>query len=151
MSRPLIRIARARANRLVWLPEGLQTALGRTMELLLGVCVMLAAIGVALAFFTYRPQDPSWNTATGDQTIHNWMGAAGSYGIDALWQFFGLGAFPLIFVLAAWGWRIASGRGLDFLVWRTLAGVAALLCLAVFFAGSGFSFSPNMPELGGAF
>src|ERR1700722_10794189 len=112
MPRPLIRTSRARASRMVWLPEGLQRTLGRMFEGLLGVVIMLAALATALAFLSYRPQDPSWNTATGGEAIHNWMGAPGSYGIDALWQFFGLGGFPIIFVLAAWGWRIASSRGL---------------------------------------
>jgi S-DNA-T family DNA segregation ATPase FtsK/SpoIIIE len=150
MARPLIR-SRARASHMVWLPESLQKAIGRALEALLGGLIMLAALGVALAFLSYHPQDPSWNTAAGDQNVHNWMGVAGSYGIDALWQFFGVGGFPLVFVLAAWGWRIASGRGLDFLFWRLAAGLIAILCLAIFFATTDFLLPFQLPALGGAF
>ena len=123
------------------------------MGWLWGGVIMLSAATVAVAIASYNPMDPSWNTAAGTtgRAIHNWLGEAGSYGADLGWQFFGFGVFLVPVVLATWGWRIASGGGLDFIWWRIGAAMGAMLAFAI---GLGsFDFHPETANLpyGGAF
>jgi S-DNA-T family DNA segregation ATPase FtsK/SpoIIIE len=111
MPRTLIRSPRARARKPVLLPDNMRLALGRFVEWLAGGLVMLLALAAALAMLTYDPEDPSWNTvASAHQKIHNWLGALGSYGADFAWQSFGLGGILVAVMLAAWGWRVTTGR-----------------------------------------
>jgi S-DNA-T family DNA segregation ATPase FtsK/SpoIIIE len=98
-----------------------------------GGLIMALALGIALALFSYSPQDPSWNTALSGspQTIHNFCGILGAYGADSIWQFFGLGGLLLPLIVAAWGWRIASDQNLDMLGWRLLTALCAMLGASV--------------------
>jgi len=154
MPRPLIRSPRARNRKPALLPDNLRNAVTRAAGLAWGAVIMLSALTVALAVLSYDPADPSWNTAAGGTThlaIHNWLGAMGSYGADFIWQFFGFGGFLIAFVLAAWGWRVASGRGLDLLPWRIAAALMAMLGFAIGFGAFDFHVSPEGPAFGGAF
>jgi len=95
-----------------------------------GVMMVVAAI-LALMLLSYDPADPSFNTVASSGEVHNWLGRFGSYTSDLLWQLFGVAAFLLPFVLAAWGWLVATQRGLDLLVWRMFATVLTVLALAI--------------------
>jgi S-DNA-T family DNA segregation ATPase FtsK/SpoIIIE len=125
----------------------------RATALLWGGLVILLAAALAMAVLSYDPQDPSWNTATSAsaRSAHNWLGLPGSYGADLVWQFFGFGGFLSAFVLATWGWRVLTDRGLDLLPWRVAAALMAMLASAIGFASFDFHFSPNGPAFGGAF
>ena len=59
-----------------------------------------------LSLISYRPNDPSLNTAAGDVRPLNLLGYVGSYLSDFLFQLFGLTAFvlPGLILLLAWGW-----------------------------------------------
>ena len=153
MARPLIRSSRIRrSSRPVWLPESLHLALVRAAQVIGGGIILAMAGCVALALLTYRPYDPSWNTAAGnDATPFNIMGVTGSYLADGLWQGFGLGGGLLALVLAAWGWRIAVGRGLDKIGWRSVATVAAMLAMGIVLAAVDLKLMPHRLFLGGAF
>ncbi len=127
MSRPLVRSRRRKSSAL--LPESLYEGLTRFVRMIGGGIVMAAALGILLALASYTPHDPSLNTATSGSdavAFHNLCGAWGAYGADILWQSFGLGAFIVPLVIAAWGWRIASDKGLDFLGWRAFAVLGAM-------------------------
>jgi S-DNA-T family DNA segregation ATPase FtsK/SpoIIIE len=65
-------------------------------------------IGLA-AFASYRPDDPSWSTAS-TQAPHNLMGALGARVADVGLQAFGLAAFILAVVMLASGVTRALGR-----------------------------------------
>jgi len=149
MPRPLIRSS-SRRSRSAWLPESFSNALVRSMEMLWGGTIMLAAAIIAMTVLSYDPRDPSWNTATSIHTAFNWMGMSGSYGADILWQFFGASGFFIAIIFASWGWRLTTGRGLDLLAWRIASGLGSMLVVAFAFGISGIAVSPDNPSLGGA-
>ena len=57
----------------------------------------------------------------------------------------------LTVVLAAWGWRIMAGRGLDLLPWRIVATLLSMLTLAIAFCAVGLKPAPGAPAFEGAF
>jgi len=148
--RTLIRSSRARARKPGLLPDNMRSALARLTARFWGGLIMLAAIGIALALFSYNPQDPSWNTSSSMQP-HNWLGSVGGHGADLVWQAFGVGGFLSAIVLAAWGWRVATGRGLDYLPWRILAVFFAMFACGTGIAALEIHTMPDTPSLGGAF
>ncbi len=89
----------------------------RTLEALGAVLILLAAALLA-ALVTYDGNDPSLNRAV-DGPVGNLLGLPGAYAADLVLQAMGLSGAVLIAVLAAWGWRIATGRGLT-KVWLRL-------------------------------
>ncbi len=65
---------------------------------LIGFVGMTIAILVALALISYSPHDPSFNVSAESSALHsarNWIGPAGAYGADLLFQGFGYAAFLL--------------------------------------------------------
>src|SRR5215213_8080655 len=69
------------------------------------IAILLCAVGVllALCLVSYRPNDPSWNTAAPGAT-RNWIGPLGANVAATLFQFVGLAAYllPLLLLAAAW-------------------------------------------------
>ncbi|MER2519447.1 MAG: DNA translocase FtsK 4TM domain-containing protein [Bdellovibrionales bacterium] len=134
MSRPVIRSARSRNSRSVWLPDNFRAAIGKALGVIGGVAVMLVALALVLALVSYTPRDPSWNTATATAIPQNMLGLLGSYAADPLWQLFGVSGFLLAPVLVAWGWRLAVDQKLELIHWRVIAAVLAMLACATSFA-----------------
>ena len=88
--------------------EGLKRGARRSGSLLTGLGLAAVAAFLLLALVTYRPTDPSLNTAAAGP-VENWMGAPGAYLSDLLLSLFGAPAgllLPLILVL---GLRLARG------------------------------------------
>ncbi len=69
------------------------------------IAIALCALGVllALCLLSYRPNDPTWNTA-GQLETHNLVGRVGANVADLLFQAVGLAAYllPLLLLAAAW-------------------------------------------------
>lgn len=69
------------------------------------IAILLCAVGVllALCLVSYKPNDPSWNTAASGPT-RNWIGPFGANVATTLFQFVGLAAYllPLLLLAAAW-------------------------------------------------
>ncbi|HEX8749438.1 MAG TPA: DNA translocase FtsK [Pyrinomonadaceae bacterium] len=69
------------------------------------IAIAICALGVllALCLVSYRPNDPSWNTASAAET-HNLAGRVGANVADLLFQSVGLAAYllPLLLLAAAW-------------------------------------------------
>jgi S-DNA-T family DNA segregation ATPase FtsK/SpoIIIE len=128
--RPLVRTQRKRKPDSRWVPESLRNALVSFLRRLQGGAIILAALAWTLALASYNALDPSFNTASPPATPHNWLGLFGSYTADLARQAIGLAAFVPGIVLAAWGWLIATERGLNLLFWRLLATAMAALAAA---------------------
>jgi len=96
-----------------------------------GGLMMTAALVLALILFSYNPADPSWNAYATPAAIHNWFGSAGSIVADLLWQFFGISSLLFAFVLATWGWLVATERELDLFFGRCLAALLAVLACGI--------------------
>ncbi len=114
--------------------RGMQAESSRGNEIL-AVVLMAAAVLLFLCLISSNASDPNWNTASSEK-VHNWIGIAGSYTADLLFQTVGLTAYlvPALFALA--GWRVFYSRGLrpefktvaGFVLFiLSLSGLAALI------------------------
>lgn len=89
--------------------------------------LVLVGLGglLAAALISYRPGDPSFNSATGMAPM-NIAGTPGAYLSDILLQSFGFAAALLVPIFFVWGLRRLFARPLGQLrpaVWRTVAAV----------------------------
>jgi S-DNA-T family DNA segregation ATPase FtsK/SpoIIIE len=100
----------------------------RFNELIGFLCITLAVL-MALALLSYSPKDASLNvsapTVDGSAT-RNWIGPAGAYAADLLFQIFGFAAFLLPAAALVLGWRWFRSRTIESQV-ATLVGFALLL------------------------
>lgn len=91
----------------------------------LGGFVLLAlALALAVALWSYNPQDPSFDTAT-IAAPTNLLGQPGATLADALVQWLGLASALPIIVMLCWAWQIVRHHALSVPVLRFIA----FLCL----------------------
>ncbi len=129
--RPLVRnSSRYRRNSSSWMPDPLRDALLRLLVRIEGIVMILLAVVLALIIISYHPEDISLNVAS-TESLHNLFGTTGSYLADFLWQAWGLSSLLFSVVLAAWGWRIGQGRGLDLPWGRALAAFLSVLAAGI--------------------
>jgi S-DNA-T family DNA segregation ATPase FtsK/SpoIIIE len=100
----------------------------RLNELIGFLCITLATL-VALALLSYSPKDAAFNvsapTADGS-AARNWIGPAGAYSADLLFQIFGFAAFLVPAAFLVLGWRWFRSRAIHSQA-ATLVGYALLL------------------------
>jgi S-DNA-T family DNA segregation ATPase FtsK/SpoIIIE len=87
----------------------------RFNELIGFLCITLAVL-MALALLSYNPHDASFNVsarASSDGAVRNWIGPAGAYGSDLLFQVFGFAAFLLPAAIVVLGWRWFRSRMIE--------------------------------------
>src|SRR5260370_19011832 len=104
------------------------TGNSRLNELVGFLCITLAVL-IALALLSYSPKDAAFNVsapAPDGSPARNWIGSAGAYGADLLFQIFGFAAFLLPAAILVLGWRWIRSRAIDSQA-ATLAGFALLL------------------------
>jgi S-DNA-T family DNA segregation ATPase FtsK/SpoIIIE len=94
-----------------------------------GAGAALLGVAILLALASYNPGDASWNTV-GTAATGNWLGGFGATLADAMWQYVGLAALPVVGLLLAWGWRGISCTRLSWWGLRALCAVIALLLVA---------------------
>ena len=99
------------ANKATFLPPGAAVFLIRRSAELGGGVLILVALALGLALASYHVLDPSLNTATAGP-VRNLLGAPGAYLADLMIQSIGLAAWLTGAILAVWGWRLISHRGL---------------------------------------
>jgi S-DNA-T family DNA segregation ATPase FtsK/SpoIIIE len=100
----------------------------RFNELIGFLCVTLAVL-IALALLSYSPKDAAFNVsaATPDGSpARNWIGPAGAYSADFLFQIFGFAAFLAPAAILVLGWRWFRSRTIESQV-ATMAGFGLLL------------------------
>ena len=79
----------------------------RLNELIGFLCIVLAIL-MGLALISYSPADAAFNVSApsaGDHAARNWIGPAGAYLSDALFQIFGFAAFLLPVAVGLLGYR----------------------------------------------
>jgi S-DNA-T family DNA segregation ATPase FtsK/SpoIIIE len=107
----------------------------RRVNELVGILGVTLAILVALSLLSFSPADRSLDVAVAPAAAHNWIGPAGAYGSDLLFQLLGYAAFLLpvaLFALALrWFRSEAIGSPTAKIVGclLLLAALAALLAL----------------------
>ncbi|HWS96466.1 MAG TPA: DNA translocase FtsK 4TM domain-containing protein, partial [Candidatus Methylomirabilis sp.] len=75
---------------------------------LIGFLGIVLAILMGLALISYSPADAAFNVSApsdGDHAPRNWIGPAGAYLSDALFQIFGFAAFLLPVAVGLLGYR----------------------------------------------
>ena len=78
---------------------------------LIGLLMSAAGLLILLSLASYLPEDPSLNTAVATGTLpHNWIGPAGAFVADVLFQVFGWVAFLLPLALLVVGVRGLMAR-----------------------------------------
>ncbi|MBU2091505.1 MAG: DNA translocase FtsK 4TM domain-containing protein, partial [Alphaproteobacteria bacterium] len=120
------------ANRSVLFPPGFGAFVRRRLREAAGIALIALALALVVALLGYQPGDPSLNTAT-TGPVQNLLGLPGALTADLLLQTLGLGSGLMALVIAAWGYRLAAGRGLAnawlraaLLPFGLLAGAVAL-------------------------
>ena len=101
----------------------------RRLNEMVGFLGITLAILIALALLSYSPHDSSFNVAAQAPESHparNWIGPAGAYGADLLFQVFGYAAFLLPMGICALGLRWFRSHPLDSAI-ATLVGYAMLI------------------------
>jgi DNA segregation ATPase FtsK/SpoIIIE, S-DNA-T family len=103
----------------------------RLNELVGFLCITLAVL-IALALLSYSPKDAAFNvsaSAPDGSPARNWIGPAGAYGADLLFQIFGFAAFLLPAAILVLGWRWFRSRTMDSQVATIIGFVLLLLAL----------------------
>ncbi len=116
------------------LPAGAAGFFKRRLAEIMGVTLFAAAAWLLVSYVSFSPGDPSLNSAGGGG-VANLMGPAGAMAADLMLQFFGIAGLLPVLVFMAWGWRMATKRGLTLWGLRLLLLVTAM---ALFAAGSSF-------------
>jgi S-DNA-T family DNA segregation ATPase FtsK/SpoIIIE len=99
----------------------------RLNELIGFLCITVSVL-TALALISYSPTDASWNVSSAPEGAGtgNWIGPAGAYGADLLFQVFGFAAFLLPMGLSVLGWRWLRSHPINSQI-ATLVGYGLLL------------------------
>ncbi len=100
----------------------------RLNELVGFLCLTIAVL-IACALLSYQPSDASFNVSAppnDEHLAHNWIGPAGAYSADLIFQVFGFSGFLLPGGLLAVGWRWFRSREIGS-HGVTLAGYGLLL------------------------
>jgi S-DNA-T family DNA segregation ATPase FtsK/SpoIIIE len=83
---------------------------------LIGFLFMILAVLLALSLISYSPHDVAFNVSAppaDGPLAHNWIGPAGAYGADMLFQVFGFAAFLLPAAMLILGWKWFRSRGIS--------------------------------------
>jgi S-DNA-T family DNA segregation ATPase FtsK/SpoIIIE len=142
--------AHATAARAGFLPQGATAFVRRRLREAAGMALVFGALAILATLVSYRPSDPSLNTATVG-AARNFLGLPGAYLADLMLQSFGAAAGLLALVPAAWGWRLIVHRPPP-AAWPRLILLAPAMMLASL-AATGLALPPRWPipaGLGGA-
>ena len=102
------------------LPASARTFFRDRLRELCGSALALVAFSLLVSFISYRPGDPSLNSAT-NLAPSNLVGHSGAIIADILVQSFGYAAYLLSFGLLGWSWRIIRKQRLSQVGWRGIA------------------------------
>ncbi|MFN3944192.1 MAG: DNA translocase FtsK [Allosphingosinicella sp.] len=128
-----------RNDRLAEWGDALKRAAKRSAGIACGTVLIGGAAGAGLAMVSYRPTDPSLNTAAGGP-VGNWMGGAGAYAADFLLTMMGPAAGLLLPLAVIVGLRLLraapAGRWLRALLTMLAATVFLGTATALLIAGA---------------
>ncbi len=78
-----------------------------------GFLFLAAGILFLLSIASYRPHDPSWDSAVGNVPATNLIGPAGAFVADIFLQCFGVAAFLFPLLVFALGWKWIRSEALE--------------------------------------
>ena len=120
------------------LPAGAKRFLYDRMMEISGFFLAIGVAAIAIALFSYTPNDPSLNNSTAAEPT-NPLGESGAITADLLIQVFGLAGYLPLVGFGIWGMRLITNRAVVAPLWRTLA-----LLLATIAAGVTLSALPTL-------
>jgi S-DNA-T family DNA segregation ATPase FtsK/SpoIIIE len=97
-------------ERLAQLRDGVKRGARRSWALAIGGGIMALALFVLVSLVSYKPGDPSLNTAAAGPA-QNWLGGPGAVAADLLLSLWGLTAALLVPLVLLIGLRVARGAG----------------------------------------
>ncbi len=103
----------------------------RTFEFI-GLILISTSIGLAIAFITYSPEDPSFVYGDIDFEIKNFFGIYGSSTADFLLQSFGLVSFLILANFFFWGINLIIQKKIKRIVLRLFLVVSYLILGTIF-------------------
>ncbi len=115
------------------LDQGTQAMLERRGRELLGLVLVLMALGFTLILWSYSPEDPGWMVAT-EEPAQNLFGRFGAALASTLIILIGKGAWTIPLIFGAWGVRFLTHRGGERAVGRVVFAVIAVAFAAVYCA-----------------
>ncbi len=116
-------------NKLPLMSDRLRLFLWRRLFEIAGVAVFLSGLALAVILLSANSQDPSFNTASG-QEVHNFLGPIGAELASFLYDSFGLVAGLLSLILLIWGVRITAQKRLKRWRLRLLGLLVSLFLLS---------------------
>jgi S-DNA-T family DNA segregation ATPase FtsK/SpoIIIE len=120
-----------RANKPPLLPAKMQKILAHRLTDMGGISFATAGLCLTLILLSYNTKDPSFNTASFGQEVHNLFGSFGAHLADILLQTLGLAAYFLAIAWMVWGYRILMRRPLLAVGHRTMFLLIALLAASI--------------------
>jgi S-DNA-T family DNA segregation ATPase FtsK/SpoIIIE len=123
-------MATAAARKTAFLPPGVGDFFRRRCREILGLLLFVTALALLLALLSYRPSDPSLNTASA-APVHNLLGAYGALVSDLLFQYLGLAAAFLVPVIGGWGVRLMRHHALAMPALRVALLAPAMLLTTI--------------------
>jgi S-DNA-T family DNA segregation ATPase FtsK/SpoIIIE len=112
------------------LDQGTQAMLERRGRELLGLVLLLVALGFTLMLWSYSPEDPGWMVAT-EEPAQNMFGRFGAALASTLIILIGKGAWTIPLIFAAWGVRFMLHQGGERAIGRVVFAVIAVAFAAV--------------------
>ena len=112
------------------LDHGTQAMLERRGRELMGLVLVLVALGFTLMLWSYSPEDPGWMVAT-EEPAQNIFGRFGAALASTLIILIGKGSWTIPVIFAAWGTRFLVHRGGERAVGRVVFAVIAVAFAAV--------------------
>ena len=110
------------------------TNINKVTTVILGYTLLFLAIAILLSLFSFSIDDPSFNTYSTNQEIHNWIGIIGSYISDILFQFIGFSSFFLCLILFVFGIKIITNNTISYFLFRITLTPFFLISISIFFS-----------------
>jgi S-DNA-T family DNA segregation ATPase FtsK/SpoIIIE len=116
----------------------------------IGVILFAMSAVTFLSLVSYNPSDPSYNVVAHVAKSTNYIGKAGAYFADLLFQIFGLAAFLLPVALVVVAWKKICSRELEALYLKAMAFLFLVCAMATAFGLGAFKvpYEVNFPAGG---
>ena len=115
------------------LDQQVQQMLTRRGRQILGLCLLTVAVAFGCMLASYSPNDAGWMVET-SAPVQNLFGPFGAAVASMMMVILGYGAWTIMLIFGAWGFRILADLGSERAIGRLTFGVIAVALAAVFVA-----------------
>ncbi len=115
------------------LDQQVQQMLTRRGRQILGLCLLTVAVAFGCMLASYSPNDAGWMVET-SAPVQNLFGPFGAAVASMMMVILGYGAWTIMLIFGAWGFRTLADLGSERAIGRLTFGVIAVALAAVFVA-----------------